>query len=122
MSEDFYDDPDLQVPEGSFVKWDEPKTIVGTIKSRTKGTDLEGRTVGNYSVELDDGAVVTIGASHHQLKSAALENRWAPGDRMGVTYKGKLDIGGGKTVNDFDVETKKSTEVAAAKPAASSLL
>lgn len=114
--DDFYDDPDLSVPEGSFVKWDEPKTIVGTIKSRSKGTDLEGRACANYSVELDDGEVVSIGGSVYQIKREANAHKWNVGDRIAIDFQGKEKIDGGKTVNVFEIQTKKADEVVAEKP------
>lgn len=117
MTEDnFYDDPDLAVPEGQFVKWDEPKTIVGTIKTRSKGTDLEGRTVANYAIELDDGDVVMIGGAPYQIKKEAAAERWNVGDRIAVDFKGKEKLDGGKTVNVFEIQTQKADEVAATKP------
>lgn len=116
MHDDFYDDPDLAVPEGSFVKWDDPKTVVGTIKSRSKGTDLEGRAVANYSIELDDGEVVSIGGAPYQIKKEALDQRWNVGDRVAIDFKGKEKLEGGKTLNVFEIETKKADAVVADKP------
>lgn len=120
MSDNFYDDPDLAVPEGSFVKWDEPKTVVGTIKSRSKGTDYDGKPAAVFSIEQDDGEVVSVTASTYRLKKESAEQKWNVGDRVAIQYLGTEDLGGGRSVKNFEVETKKAEAVSASKP--SSLL
>lgn len=117
---DIWDDPDVQVAAGEYVKWDTPKSIVGTIVALTKGSDVNGNPAVVISIEQADGETCAVTAAQYQLKKKVAELRPGVGDRIAITYEGDEKIDGGKTVKNFTVETAKAEAVAATKP--SSLL
>jgi hypothetical protein len=116
MQDDFYDDPDLAVPDGEWIKWDEPKTLVGTIRSRAKGTDFGGKPCAVYSVETDSGDTVALSAAQYQIKREAAAEKWAVGDRIAINFIREERMDNGNRVKVFEIETKKASDVSAEKP------
>ena len=117
MSDDFYDDPDLSVVSGDWIKWETPgQTLVGTITERSKGTDFNGNPCAVFSVETADGDTVALSAAQYQIKKEAAAEKWAVGDRIGIEFVREERMDNGNKVKVFEIETAKAETVSATKP------
>lgn len=102
-------DPWASIPAsgGNYIKWDQPgKTIVGTVTSKSVGTDLQGQPCPQLGIRTDDGDDHTLSASQAALKSMILEAAPNVGDRIAVKYVGDEKRDGGKTLKRFEVQVK----------------
>lgn len=108
-------DPWAEIPAsaGNYVKWDEPgKTIVGTVTSKGRGTDLQGQPCPEIGVRTDTGEDHTISASQAALKATLLEKaaEIQIGARIAIKYVGDEKRDGGKTLKRFEVQIKAAPE------------
>lgn len=105
----------ISASTGRYVKWDEPgKQIVGTVTSKTVGTDLQGNPCPELGIRDDHDEDHTVSASQAQLKNALIEAAPQIGDRISIKYVGDEKRDGGKTLKKFEVKTKPAPAAPAA--------
>lgn len=112
---------------GAFVKWDEPKTVIGTIAGFRMGTDANDNPAVLIDLEDDAGDEQTVTVAQANLKRKFAETfgdvdelgELTPfvGDRIAIAFTGTEKLDGGRTLKLFDVEHKAAAEQAAAAPA-----
>lgn len=124
---------------GAFVKWDTPKTVVGTITGFRVGRDFDDtRDTITVDLENEDGDEFSINVAQARLAQgidAALKtdelgdlpnvpaavtklNETRIGVKLGVDFRGSVKVEGYKfPVKDFVVEAADAATAAAAAPA-----
>lgn len=107
---------------GDFVSFKDPNSVVGTLAafSFTDGTDFNGKSCPEATIELDDGEAVRVTMGQANLRTKFREAAPEIGDRVAIAWDGETMPTDKGPMKVFTVETKRASEVAASKP--SSLL
>lgn len=101
---------EMSTGDGTYVKWDEPgKQIVGTIIELGVGTDINGNSCPQLTIQSNTGEHI-ITCSQAQLKSKIISLHQTEGinvgDKIAIVYTGNETRAGGKTLKQFDVSLK----------------
>lgn len=121
MSDDIYDDPDLQVG-GSFVNWKEEgigTKVSGRVVAARRGKDFNGDPCPELIIDTGAAGERTITAGQYDLKRQIMSQKPIPGQFFSAEYvSDKPSKPGQSPMREFACVTQTTPFAAPAGPAA----